>query len=964
MAVKVLIESATLSTSGGSWRRGEASHFGLTHANASVDLRGTTVLLPVTFANSCNATGIFVVFRQSTFLHVTVKLQENVSGTWTDRASAVVDKTAESKYYYYGQYIAHTPYAVDTNANKWRYTFTGSTVAYYFYLIGSAANTPFYVVTGDADTTKPATGDVIVLANGVTLTMDENLSLGVDTLNSLVQGDQSVFQVLPVASTALTLEAAGWFQQLTRQSFLIGTSGNPFTKEYPFTLSAKMATAVFRSHNDVSNPTVENTIHFYGEQDSYINARIAASANSGQANITTVADMSAQWANGDKLYIAGADKLGAHTTEYTIQSISGTTITLTGSLGAKMLKGGSIVNVSRSAKLGIRIIAPAKIAMFSANSGGQYFAADSYKMFGTYLENVSFESPHDTATGGKFECKSILSKVTGTIGGVWSNIYGSQGHAYENIHLVGTAQSFGLPAIYGTGLSFKNITIALSGTQSGGFMGNGFTIDGFVCGPGYDDAAVYIARFFGNGHTVNDLFCAGDNGVVLGCNSSVFTNCSFQKGKVYGLLLRNGVGNKIINSGIGDLSAHATADIYHEPNYFNQLHIQNTYVATISSGYTEIVDGSWTRISNFNRTANDHRGWRKNGLFFSDTNRLAMRQTGANRLTTQYLIGTNDVTALSVAILLNCQINSATYYAGTHVLPKMVVDYDAGTLVTATASASTAVQKLAAIFSPTASYSSIAVNLYTETAATGSAADVFFDSLTIRSRRYGKVFSETIKYITEINADVIADIATPATDPFITQATEATVAAYTGIAIDHTNGLIAVTENRSVQELYDYCKYNLALEANMDKGEFFTTIDGASFACAYDLTVDGATLAGEGKRLDLGARTFTAANGGATSATVTDASGTLVALTLTNVVVGSRCRIEKVADGTALLSAVATDTTVVANYTHTADVAVRVRVRRASASPKYLPWEAPGTVTAAGLSMIVSQIEDPIAEAA
>lgn len=964
MAVKVLIESATLSTSGGSWRRGEASHFGLTHATASVDLRNTTVLLPVTFANSCNANGIFVIFSQSTYLYVTVKLQENVNGTWVDRASAVVDKTAESKSYYHGQYIAHTPYAVDTSANKWRYTFTGSTVAYYVYLVGSATNTPFYVVTGDADTTRPATGDVIVLANGVTLTMDESLSLGVDTLNSLVQGDQSVFQALPVASSALTLEATGWFPQLTRQSFLIGASDNPFTKEYPFTLSAKMAAAVFRSHNDVSNPTVENKIHFYGEQDSHINARIATSASSGQPNITTVVDMSAQWESGDKLYIAGADQLSAHVTEYTIQSISGTTITLTSNLGAKMLKGGSIVNVSRSAKLGIRIIAPSKIAMFSANSGGQYFAADSYKMFGTYLENVPFESPHDTATGGKFECKSILSKIAGTISGVWSNNYGAQGHTYENIHLVGTMSAYGLPAIYGTGLSFKNITIAISGTQSGGFMGNGFAIDGFVFGPGYNDATVYVTRFFGSGHTVNDVFCAGDNGVVLGCHASVFTNCSFQKGRVYGLHLVNGVGNKIINSGIGDLSAHGTADIYHVPNYFSQWHLQNTYVATIDDGYTKIVDGSWLRISHFNRTADDHRGWCRNGIFFSDTNRLAMRQTGANRLTTQYLIGTNDVTDLSVAILLNCKINSATYYAGTHALPKMVVDYDSGTLVTATAAASTAVQRLVAIFAPTTSNNIIAINLYTETDATGSAADVFFDSLVIRSRRYGKVFSDNIKYITEINADVIAEIATPDTDPFITQATEATVAAYTGIAIDHTNGLIAVTEDRSIQELYDYCKYHLALEANMDKGEFFTTIDGTIFTCAYNLTVDGATLAGEGKRLDLGTRTFTVVNGGATSATVTDASGTLVALTLTNVVVGSRCRIERVADGAALLSAVATDTTVVANYTHTADVVVRVRVRHASSSPKYLPWEGQGTVTAAGLSMIVSQIEDPIAEAA
>ncbi|MEW6487652.1 MAG: hypothetical protein AB1578_07030 [Thermodesulfobacteriota bacterium] len=963
MAVKVLIESATLSISAGSWRRAEAAHFGLTHATASADLRNTTVVLPVTFANACNATGIFVIFRQSTYLYVTVNLQENVAGTWTDRATAVIDKSAESKSYLHGEYIAHAPYAVDTAANKWRYTFFGSTVAYYQYLVGSAAATPFYAVTGDADTAKPATDDVIVLANDVTLTVDESLSLGAEQSNAMIQGDLSVFQVVAQPAAAITLEADGWFPMLTRQSFLVGSAGSPMTAQYPFTLSAKMATAVFRCHGISGLPEVENTIALYGEQDAYLNARVAATANAGQPNVVTTADRSSHWSAGDTLKIVGADQIGIDTATYTISSISGTTITLTDNLSAKILKGGSIVNLSRSDTLGIRMVAPTKIDLYSSPSGVQFARVATVKMVGVSLENVMFTAALDTAAGGRHEYKSILCQVTGTLSGAWSNPYGAQGHTYEDIHLVGTSQAGGFPKIEGTGLRFKNITVSGNGTQNGGFFGNGFTIDGFVFGPAYDGTVTLACQVFGSGHAITDLVAIGSQGTALGCQASTFTRCSFQKSKGFGVILQGGVGNSILSSDIGGLSANATADISFGANTFSQTHIQNTAIATIASTYPEVVDGSWLRVSTFNRTANDHRGWRKNGIFFSDANRLVMRHTGSAPLTTQFLIGTNDVTDLSVAVLLHCQM-AAAYYAGTHVLPKMTVDYDAGTLVTQSASASTARQRLAAVFSPTASYNTVGVALATETDATGADADVYWDTLTLRARRYGKVFSETVKYITEMNAEIIAEIPTPADDPFITEANAATVAAYTGIAIDHGVGKITVTQNHSIQELYDFVKHHLTLEANMDEADVFTTIDGTTYACAYDLTVDGCTLAGTGKRLDLGAKTFTAANGGATSATVTDVSGTLVALTLTNVVVGSRCRIEKVSDGTALLSAVATGTTVAANYTHTADVAVRVRVRHASATPKYLPWESPATVTANGLTLIVSQVEDPIAEAA
>jgi hypothetical protein len=78
-------------------------------------------------------------------------------------------------------------------------------------------------------------------------------------------------------------------------------------------------------------------------------------------------------------------------------------------------------------------------------------------------------------------------------------------------------------------------------------------------------------------------------------------------------------------------------------------------------------------------------------------------------------------------------------------------------------------------------------------------------------------------------------------DPVITEATEATVAAYTGISI--AAGVITMTTNHTIQELYDYCQYHRV--ANQ-LAPFFTSADGVNFTSDYDITMTGANLTGTG----------------------------------------------------------------------------------------------------------------------
>lgn len=102
---------------------------------------------------------------------------------------------------------------------------------------------------------------------------------------------------------------------------------------------------------------------------------------------------------------------------------------------------------------------------------------------------------------------------------------------------------------------------------------------------------------------------------------------------------------------------------------------------------------------------------------------------------------------------------------------------------------------------------------------------------------------------------------------------------------------------------------------------------------------------------------------------LTDPVGTTT-LTLTNVVVGSRYRIERQGDGslatpTANAEGVAASATVPITLDYyaagNANNDVRIKVRKGTAAPKYLPFETQATLGAAAQSTYVAQVADPIA---
>lgn len=93
-----------------------------------------------------------------------------------------------------------------------------------------------------------------------------------------------------------------------------------------------------------------------------------------------------------------------------------------------------------------------------------------------------------------------------------------------------------------------------------------------------------------------------------------------------------------------------------------------------------------------------------------------------------------------------------------------------------------------------------------------------------------------------------------------------------------------------------------------------------------------------------------------------DYPGQTVSIVLTNVVTGSSYYVYKTSDLSLLGSGTASSSTVtITGVTYVADFGITIRVRKASAAPKYIPLETQATVNSAGVTAYIGQAVDPVA---
>lgn len=199
-------------------------------------------------------------------------------------------------------------------------------------------------------------------------------------------------------------------------------------------------------------------------------------------------------------------------------------------------------------------------------------------------------------------------------------------------------------------------------------------------------------------------------------------------------------------------------------------------------------------------------------------------------------------------------------------------------------------------------------------------------------------------------------------DDNITQTTEATVAAYTGITVDHTLNTITISENHTLAEIYDYCQYDI-IAAAYQLDQSMHTSDGVNFVSEYSFIVNtGITVTATNQKLTMeSGYSYTLTGTAQFTGIIATTTTTRIPIKLMNIIDGSRYWVGKESDGSTIFEGTQSGSgTVTGYYEHTANINIDIRVRKSSAAVKYKPWVGEGTLSAEAFSLRIRQILDSI----
>lgn len=342
---------------------------------------------------------------------------------------------------------------------------------------------------------------------------------------------------------------------------------------------------------------------------------------------------------------------------------------------------------------------------------------------------------------------------------------------------------------------------------------------------------------------------------------------------------------------------------------------------------------------------------------------MQISQMSTEELTNRYLMASKDISGFKVLFCVSGQIQNALYYAGTYELPKIKIQYDDDSEVSSDMSANLDQQNFILPFTTTRDYKDISINFITKSDASEAdvqnideKAAVIWSNAILNIRKYGYVFGSYPLTINQTTDAYLASIAKPASNPYITQADAATVFGYAEFNIDHAAQTVTISADTTLKRLYDFSQYDLTLDANGDKAEWLTTIDGVNYASAYDIVLNtGVDLTGGGT-INMGARTFTRTGTATYDGILIYSASREVHVLLNGLVSGSTVQIYDNDAEIELYNSVMNGDTVNHVMTWTVDHELRIRVRKAGK----IPFEYTGDVTQNGLSLNIAQEVDAV----
>ena len=160
------------------------------------------------------------------------------------------------------------------------------------------------------------------------------------------------------------------------------------------------------------------------------------------------------------------------------------------------------------------------------------------------------------------------------------------------------------------------------------------------------------------------------------------------------------------------------------------------------------------------------------------------------------------------------------------------------------------------------------------TNASAANSKVNFTSLVGNIRAIGYQFVEVaFNPLYKPSLDPVMSFAAPSLDPFWSVTDPTTLAGYSSL-FTIAGSTITITNNATLQQLYDYCRYYLV--QNRGVTPFFSTIDGVHFTSTYSI-VNNAVMSGTGYISTSGTWT----GSGSTTLIITTSGGTSGLLTLT-----------------------------------------------------------------------------------
>lgn len=761
-----LHSNRALATAGG-WNRVEAYGWGnIWTTFVGCPASGDTVYSAVTFAHAGKQTYIHLAVRFTTITTprtMTIRLQEKVGSTWTDRTTDTFDVNSTTCPDVFNiKTYALTTYAVDTDADKWRYVYTcsaASTVG----LQCTAASTPFYTVELDAATGAPADGDAFIISEGVTLTVDKSFAPGVFSSNNgvLCHGATVQWENPPVSSYTWT--PSGYITVGNNFGWNIGTSvlRIPAAQRAIFDFSVyhgalwNLATGYT---NGATNVSTNFSPTFYGAYpaSTRVKAVLAATAASGQKVITTTTDMSALWTAGDQIHISCAETYPSAWL-YTIDTVVGTTVTFTTNLSHQYTKGAWAVNYSMNDEYGISIAsADGATSTPFHNQIIPYY--EDLTLDGVYMKNITtYFFVSDTTKAHTYTFNNILFNIQADSMGFFrqtNNFYSGtmvMNHFYEintaSSNLGNVNQWTYVKAITANDCQFiGTYTVATVLTAC---LNSSFTDCMFYDTYESTNSTNYMCLTLSNCTLVTFTRCVfhGGTGVAVGGQVITFDACKFQA-MGYALYLASTTGSRLHDCTFGENKLIEYYDVTVSDNMYVEFLFDNCTMDKGVNSMTSTLTGSYLKFQTYDATTNDHRVYKTYGnqqstgdgltdttVHTSGTGKFALRfapSSSTYNLDWAFNIPTGNIQNYTMFVGVWVKINNAAYYAGTHQLPRLTLTYDDGVSTAyAQAAESTDWQLLFVPITPTTTYGQITATISARTDATTTDAYVYWDDFMV-----------------------------------------------------------------------------------------------------------------------------------------------------------------------------------------------------------------------------------------